>query len=346
MNNVPQLEASTVARGGAGEIMNAQAQALLNRTAQLALDVATAQSTAASAGSAAATAQGTAASAVTAAGTAQSTANAALPKAGGTLTGPLVLAGDATAPLNPMTARQSAGVVGSVRNLRQYVSVASASATITADEVIVETALGGTRFCLSSFSSAVNLTTTGAGGMDTGAAPVSGFVAIYAIYNPTASTRALLAVNASSAVAPEIYAGANMPSGYTASALVSVWPTNASSLLMIGLMENRKFTYDAPKSEYTTAATSSVDFTLASAPYNAKRVNCTMFIQSSAGGSASLALYPSGAFTGGASVAAYTASTSAISSCAPISLVTAKTLHVNVSGSVSSGNVSMYSYEF
>jgi len=124
---------------------------------------------------------------------------------------------------------QVAGVVGTSRNLTMSVTAASATATMTADEIIVESSLGGVRYCLSSFNKTINLATTGAGGMDTGTAPVSGFVALYAIYNPTTGTSALLATNATAAVQPQVYGGANMPSGYTASALVSVWPTNASS---------------------------------------------------------------------------------------------------------------------
>ncbi|WP_322092909.1 hypothetical protein [Paraburkholderia bannensis] len=73
------------------------------------------------------------------------------------------------------------GVVGSVRNLVMNGATASASATLTAGEIIVESAPGGTAYKLASFSKTFNLATTGAGGMDTGTAPVSGFVALYAI---------------------------------------------------------------------------------------------------------------------------------------------------------------------
>jgi hypothetical protein len=110
---------------------------------------------------------------------------------------------------------------------------------LTADEGIVETALAGQTYRLGSFSKTINLATTSAGGMDTGAAPVNGFVAIYAIYNPVALTSALQAVNATSTAAPSICGGANMPAGYTASALVSVWATDASSLLKIGYKIDR-----------------------------------------------------------------------------------------------------------
>lgn len=133
----------------------------------------------------------------------------------------------------------SSGIVGQSRNLRMFISVASATATLTADEIIVETALGGLRYCLSGFNKTVNLASTGVGGMDTGAAPVSGFVALYAIYNPTTATSALLAVNATATVAPEVYGGANMPVGYTASALVSVLPTNSSGQILVAYQQGR-----------------------------------------------------------------------------------------------------------
>ncbi|AVF37355.1 hypothetical protein BV494_04865 [Rahnella sikkimica] len=119
------------------------------------------------------------------------------------------------------------------------VATVSATATFTADELIVGTALGGAQYRLGSFSKTINLATTGAGGMDTGAAPASGYVALYAIYNPTTGASALLAVNATAAVAPTVYGGANMPAGYTASALVSVWRT-ASSQFVIGYQQDRK----------------------------------------------------------------------------------------------------------
>ncbi|MGY1448686.1 hypothetical protein ACW582_16010 [Pseudomonas chlororaphis] len=134
---------------------------------------------------------------------------------------------------------QIAAVVGNARNVRIGVATASATATCTADEIIVKSALGGNAWQLSAFSKTINLATTGAGGMDTGTAPTSGFVGLYAIYNPTTATSALLAVNATSSAAPNIYGGANMPAGYTASALVSVWPTNGSGLFAQGYQADR-----------------------------------------------------------------------------------------------------------
>ncbi|HHA3806998.1 TPA: hypothetical protein ACOCPI_004353, partial [Yersinia enterocolitica] len=119
---------------------------------------------------------------------------------------------------------QLTGVVGTSRNAKMSVTSVSATATFTADELIVQTSIGGRQYKLTSFSKTINLATTGVGGMDTGTVPANGFVALYAIYNPTTQISALLAVNASSVVAPEVYGGSNMPAGYTASALVSVLP--------------------------------------------------------------------------------------------------------------------------
>ncbi|MEN3753720.1 hypothetical protein ABC733_17035 [Mangrovibacter sp. SLW1] len=133
------------------------------------------------------------------------------------------------------------GVVGQSRNAVMNVAAASSTATWTADELIVETALGGTQYRLNNLNLSVNLATTGAGGMDTGTVPTTGFVALYVIYNPTTQASALLAVDATSTTPGEVYSGDNMPSGYTASALVSVWRI-ASGQFVIGYQEGRRVT--------------------------------------------------------------------------------------------------------
>lgn len=75
--------------------------------------------------------------------------------------------------------------------------------------------------------------------MDTGTAPVNGYVALYAIFNPTSGASALLAVNATASAAPNVYGGANMPAGYTSSALVAVVPTNGSSQFKTCMVRGR-----------------------------------------------------------------------------------------------------------
>lgn len=137
------------------------------------------------------------------------------------------------------TGRGAQGIIGTSRNAKMSVTTAGATATFTADEVVVETSLGGTQYKLSSYSQSINLGSTGAGGMDTGSAPVSGFVSLYAIYNPATSTASILAASTATS-SGSVYSGANMPSGYTASALIGVWPTNGSSQFIVGFLRDRK----------------------------------------------------------------------------------------------------------
>ena len=169
------------------------------------------------------------------------------------------------------------GVVGTMRNARMLMAAASATATFTADEIMVETALGGVPWRLANFSEGLNLATTGAGGMDAGSAPVSGYVALYAIYNPAIGAAALLATNATSSVAPNVYGGTAMPSGYTASALVSVWPTNTSGLLAAGYQTDRAIYSGGGNTLVTTTQQAEGSYAAFSAagsvPMNAK--SCT-----------------------------------------------------------------------
>jgi hypothetical protein len=196
------------------------------------------------------------------------------------------------------------GVVGQVRNLAMTVSAASATATLTADEIIVGTALGGQMFKLSSISKAINLATTGAGGMDTGAAPASSFVGIYAILNTTTGTAALLGVSANAVTLPNVYGGANMPAGFTASALLTVVPTNGSSLILPCVVQDRSVDFGGSSilSTSTTAASPTTVNNLI-VPLNAK--NCSGFMQigNTAAASMSMGLYSSSASMGLQSVA-------------------------------------------
>lgn len=168
----------------------------------------------------------------------------------------------ATEPEHAAQFGQISGVVGGMRNARMSVNAANAAATFLADEIIVETALGGLRYCLSGFNQTVNLTGAGAGGMDTGTgtAPASGYVALYAIYDPTTKTAALLATNATSSAVGNVYGGANMPTGYTASALVSVWPTSPSKQFMSGTQRDRKIAL--PAALALSTSTSAASFTV------------------------------------------------------------------------------------
>lgn len=119
------------------------------------------------------------------------------------------------------------GAMPGARNLSETLSSAAASTTVTADQVVMCTALGGTCYAVGSYSEIFNGADTGAGGMDTGALPTSGWVALYAIYDPTTTAASILGYNCASACGT-IYPGANMPSGYTASVLLTVLPTNST----------------------------------------------------------------------------------------------------------------------
>lgn len=112
--------------------------------------------------------------------------------------------------------------VGQSSRARATVPSASSSVNFFSDEIIVGTSVGGALRRLSNVSESVNLGTTGAGGMDVGAPPVAGFVALYVIFNPTTSDVALLATDATSVSPTETYTKANIPAGYTYSALAAV----------------------------------------------------------------------------------------------------------------------------
>lgn len=150
-------------------------------------------------------------------------------------------------------------VAAEARNARMSVTSASDSATFTADEVVVKTALAGTPYTLGSYSKVVNLLSTGAGGMDTGSAPLSGFVSLYAIYNPSTAAASILACNVSTS-SGTIYSGLNMPAGYTASALIGVWPTNGSGQFKAGYLIAREV-YFAPVEVYSSASGNPTTYT-------------------------------------------------------------------------------------
>ena len=122
------------------------------------------------------------------------------------------------------------GTIGDARNAKMMINDASYTATFTADELIVGDELGGTQYRIGNINKSVDLSTTGKGGMDGGSAPSWGHVALYAIYNPTTEEVALLATDATKAVSPTVYGGANMPSGFTSSALVSIAPTRSDGM--------------------------------------------------------------------------------------------------------------------
>lgn len=150
-------------------------------------------------------------------------------------------------------------VVGDSRKLRASLTAAGTTITFTADQIIVGESLAGSAKRLDTYSQALNTATTGAGGMDTGAIPTSGFLAVYAIAKAD-GTKSILGVNATTS-SGTIYSGANMPSGYTYSALIAIIPTNATPAMVAGLVLDRKINLQLPKAVFTATT---VNTTLAS----------------------------------------------------------------------------------
>ena len=121
-------------------------------------------------------------------------------------------------------------VVATAQRLSGSSAGAVTTAAWTAGEIIAENATGSLTVKGSNLTLAFNGSTTGAGGMDTGAMPTSGQLAIYAIYNPTTATWNTLGYAPGSSVVPGLtYGGANLPSGYAYSALIWVGVTNGSA---------------------------------------------------------------------------------------------------------------------
>ncbi|MFQ6280051.1 phage tail protein [Yersinia enterocolitica] len=185
---------------------------------------------------------------------------------------------------------QLTGVVGASRNAKMSVTAASVTATFTADEIIVQTALGGEQYKLSNFNKIINLAANGAGGMDTGTVPVIGFVALYAIYNPITHASALLAVNATLSAAPEICAGV-LPPNYTASALVGVQPIEAGKF-KVCLLTGRHVSFPRVSAISTSSSTSNAVVRLSVSviiPKNAVRIGGVIY----AGGGSTTISYSS-----------------------------------------------------
>lgn len=189
--------------------------------------------------------------------------------------------------VTPTTMGSFAPVVGSTRNARISLSGPSSTATFTADEVVLKSSLGNTVRTLSGISKIINMASVGLGGMDTGTSPLNGSVAIYLVYNPStalsATNPALLARNSTAGPLPEVYTGANMPAGYTMSALVTSWRTNGAGALVQGEQTDRVvncFTTQPLSSAIQQVTYVPLSLT-ASVPSNAKTISGVLAIGSS-----------------------------------------------------------------
>lgn len=235
-----------------------------------------------------------------------------------------------------------AGVAGGVRNGAMTVTTAGTTGTFTADQVIVYSALDGSPKVLDSFSQAIDLSTTGEGGMDTGSATASNFVALYAIAQAD-GTQGIVACNVATSDAT-IYAGANMPTGYTHSALIGIWPTDGSSQFIVGAIKDRWFYSNLGTGVSGGTATSYTSVSLSSLiPAAAVEVmGNTGAVYSSAAGLGYIASESTGAI--GLALTGTTVSGSTERTQWIIPILTAQTMYYKTSNAGTTITVSIYGY--
>jgi microcystin-dependent protein len=192
--------------------------------------------------------------------------------------------------------RLNGPVAGASRNAALIVNTASVTATFTADEVIVEDFGGSYR--LNNFNKLVNLSIVGVGGMDAGVAPSNGYVGLYAIYNPASGVSALMAVDAVNSVLPNVYSGINIPAGFTASALVSILPTQSAGLFAACQQDGRHVDVSGISVLNTTVLSGPTTQLVPALPKNARMIGGSSTVTSTTAGSISLSLFASDASVG------------------------------------------------
>lgn len=250
----------------------------------------------------------------------------------------------------------SAPAVGDRLNVFGSLAAASPSATLTADALVVAASLIGRTYRLGSINKVINLGSVGVGGMDIGSSPANGWVGVYLAYNPNAVLSAtnpmLIATNATSAAAPEVYGGANMPTGYTASALLAVLPTGGSGQFQPFILLGRYVSYFRTiiNGVVTGFIPVSIPFAI---PLNCKKIHCIAAMSSTgaaagvmATGLCSTSAGPGTPGYGG--VAGYvSAGVLAISgSYDPIPILTPQTIYASSSGPIAQSNIHSYGYDF
>lgn len=134
-----------------------------------------------------------------------------------------------------------AAVTGSSSNLAGAYATA-ATATYTADEIILKNSSGST-YVAKSVSFTVDITASGVNGLDTGSEASNTWYYVHAVYNGT-STNGLISA---SATAP------TLPSGYTYSALMGVIRNDGSGDFFPFLQKDRKISTQ-PNSVFASVA--------------------------------------------------------------------------------------------
>ena len=174
--------------------------------------------------------------------------------------------------VSPTNTDAGPSVAGMARNLSGSAAGGTKTASWTVDELVAETALGGLAYKGASLSLSFNGATTGAGGMDTGATPTSADLFIYAIFNPGTATWSTLGTT--SGAGATIYGGANMPSGYTASALIWAGKTDGSAFILKFGQRDRAISIATTVALNNGTANTPTSISLSSiVPINAKSVD-------------------------------------------------------------------------
>jgi hypothetical protein len=244
----------------------------------------------------------------------------------------------ATASQHAVQFGQVSGVVGQVRNLRASAVAGATTAQFTADELIVETALGGLRYCIPNFNATINLAIAGViNGMLSGTAAANGFLGVYAAYSPTTGTSGVFGVMESSAALPSI--AASTISGYTATALLTVIPINTTAGQFADFVVSDRLTRYINSTILSGTSTSTtqtyVSNVVTTVPYSARRIYPRANItpsSTSVNGNVWFASAISG--VGGGPTRAYGASVTVPPE--PIELITPRTLYF--ASSVSAGS--------
>ncbi|WP_175994887.1 hypothetical protein [Burkholderia vietnamiensis] len=259
--------------------------------------------------------------------------------------------------LKAAVSAQSIDVVGAARKVRATCAANATSITFTADQLVVATALGGLSYMLPSFNKTLNLGTIGAGGMDTGTATAGGWLAVYAIYNPTKAAQhasdpitypdngmALLGTMETTAAATSVYSGANMPAGYTASALLAVLPVSSTVGQLKGCLVNgrRISVQQLLTLQTSTTQASATSFSLAGAiPKSAVRVSGEVQLVSTSASLIGMAIMADSAVNIGYQNISASGSTSITSNWAN-DILTTQTLYYTFSNSAGTPTLSLY----
>jgi hypothetical protein len=245
--------------------------------------------------------------------------------------------------------------VGASRNVLMSLAAAGTSATWTADEFEVKSALGATGQLLTNLSLTFNGLTTGAGGMDTGSIPTSGFLGVYVIWG-LGKTTALYGTNASAASKlSDVYAGGTgLPSGYTHSALISIVPTNGSAQILPCYQNDPSgravgFPAVTAASGTTTGISSTISLS-AIIPFNAKKISGALSATISNASNIQLNIFSRPTQSGGAilSVSSSSGGIGGTTSFSGLSIVTPQSAFASTAGSgtLSSWNIGINEYFF